>query len=40
MTFAGLHIATGILLIGLGERSPRIEPADPQLLYQYMDSKP
>lgn len=40
MTFAGLHIATGILLIGLGERSPRIEPADTQLLYQYMDSAP
>lgn len=40
MTFAGLHIATGILLIGLGGRSPRIEPADTQLLYQYMDSAP
>lgn len=40
LTFAGLHLATGILLIGLGERSPRIEPADKQLLYQYMDSAP
>jgi hypothetical protein len=40
MTFAGLHLATGILLIGLGERSPRIEPATAQLLYQYMDSAP
>lgn len=40
LTLSGLHLATGILLIGLGERSPRIEPADPQLLYQYMDSAP
>lgn len=37
LTVAGLHIATGITLIGIGERNPRIEPADTQLLYQYMN---
>jgi hypothetical protein len=40
LTLAGLHLVTGITLIGIGERNPRIEPADPQLLYQYMDSAP
>lgn len=40
MTFAGLHIAAGVVLLGLGLRSPRIEPTTKQLLEQYTDSAP
>jgi hypothetical protein len=36
MTLTGLHIAAGVTLMVLGERNPRIEPAESQLLYQYI----
>lgn len=37
MTLAGLHIAAGVVLIGLAERSPRIESTTSQMLNQYVN---
>lgn len=40
MTLAGLHIAAGVVLIGVAERSPRIESSTPQMLNQYLNESP
>lgn len=36
LTLSGLHIAAGVLLIGLAERNPRIESTSAAMLNQYL----
>lgn len=40
MTLVSMHLAAGIGLIAYGETHPRVVPAEPQLIYQYMGPAP